>query len=316
VRAPFLAFVILALAAPAGAKGEFPEAPDVAERRMAFDAFDVVASEPTPSGVAGARKLRLRFRDDGAELEVKWKEASERSGEGWNNVPRKELAAYAIQKWFLPEADYVVPTVAIRCIPIDVYAAIDAESRPTFADTSCVFGALSLWLHGVRGVDEVINDERLARDPVYARQLGNVNLLAYLIQHRDGRESNFLISEDPDDARVFSVDNGIAFGGVFYNFLSPNLSKLRVPVPRASLDRLRKTKAEQVLALGVLAQFELADDGTWVPTQPGPNLDDEHGTRLSGRTLQLGLTEDEIEAVVDRLKDLLEDADEGSVAIR
>ena len=316
MRAAFTALALLALSAPAGAKGEFPVPPGVAERRMAFDAFDVVASEPTASGVAGARKLRLRFRDDGAEVQVKWKAASERSGEGWNNVPRKELAAYAIQKWFLPEADYVVPTVAIRCIPIEVYAAIDAESRPTFPDTACVLGALSLWLHGVRGVDEVIDEARLDRDPVYARQLGNVNLLAYLIQHRDGRKSNFLISEDPDDARVFSVDNGIAFGGVFYNFLSPNLSKLRVPVPRASIERLRKTKAEQVLALGVLAQLELADDGTWVPTAPGPNLDDDEGTRLSGRTLQLGLTEDEIEAVVDRLEDLLEDAEQGTITVR
>lgn len=280
---------------------------------MAMDPFEVVSSEPTPSGVAGARKLVLRFPADGLRLEVKWKAAPSRSGEGWNNVPRKELAAYVVQRWFLLEPEYVVPTVATRCIPLDVYADIDATARPTFPDTACEFGALSLWLKGVRGVARVIDEDRFERDPAYARHLGNLNLLAYLIEHRDGRKSNFLISTDERDPRVFSVDNGIAFGGVFFNFLTPNLSKLRVPVPRASIERLRSTSRAQVRDLGVLAQFELEEGGTYVPVPRGPNLDPGRGTRRSGRLLQLGLTEDEIEDVEERLEELLSDDE---VAIR
>jgi len=63
----------------------------------------------------GAKKLRLRF-DDGVEINVKWKRAPAEA-EGWNNSPRREIAACEVQKLFLEPDDYVVPVSVPRCIP-------------------------------------------------------------------------------------------------------------------------------------------------------------------------------------------------------
>ena len=68
----------------------------------------------------------------------------------------------------------------------------------------------------------------------------NLNLLAYLIAHRDARSSNFLMPTDPSNPRVFSIDNGIAFGGVLYNFFTWHFDEIRTGgLPRQSIDRLR-----------------------------------------------------------------------------
>lgn len=291
--------------------------PPVAERRLAQEPFAIVSSEPTPSGVAGARRLVLRLSGDGMELKVKWKAAPGPAGEGWNNVPRKEIAAYAVQQWLLEPSQYVVPPVVARCIPLSAYSLIDDEAEATFPGSACVFGALSLWLYEVRGVDRVIDHQRYQRDPVYAYHIGNVNLLGYLIEHHDGRKSNFLISTDENDPRIFSVDNGIAFGGWMFNYFAANLSKLRVPaLPRSSVERLRKVSRERVHALGVLAQYRLDESGVFVPAAVGENLNPDRGTRLREGVLQLGLTADEIENVAERIDELFLDLERGRVEAR
>jgi len=48
---------------------------------------------------------------------------------------------------------------------------------------------------------------------------------------------------------------------------------------------------------------------------PGENLDPDDGVRIEGNTIQLGLSEDELEDVWERIKDLIEDVDEGDIAV-
>src|SRR5688500_11840023 len=52
-----------------------------------------------------ARGKKLRFR-------AKWKPSAE-MGEGFNNQPRKELAAHELQKLFLEPHEYVVPPTTV-----------------------------------------------------------------------------------------------------------------------------------------------------------------------------------------------------------
>ena len=49
-------------------------------------------------GVMGVKKLRVRLGSEGEEYFVKWKRAPSGDADGWNNTPRKEIAAYEIQK--------------------------------------------------------------------------------------------------------------------------------------------------------------------------------------------------------------------------
>jgi hypothetical protein len=39
-----------------------------------------------------------------------------------------------------------------------------------------------------------------------------MNILSYLIEHKDSNVGNFLISKDATNPRVFAVDNSYAFG--------------------------------------------------------------------------------------------------------
>ena len=85
--------------------------------------------------------------------------------------------------------------------------------------------------------DSIFEPERFESDPQYAANLGRFNLLTYLVEHQDGRAGNFLVSEEPEDRRVFAVDNGIAFDAPVKNCVRPQLE--RDPHPRPSPPRDR-----------------------------------------------------------------------------
>ena len=91
---------------------------------------------------------------------------------------------------------------------------------------------------------------------------------------------------------------------------------IRVPALRKeSIDRLRKLSEEDLQQLlGVVAQLELNENDVYLNVPAGMNLDDDRGVRIEGRILQLGLTEDEIDDVWDRIQDLIEDVDKGDVS--
>ena len=291
---------------------QWPAHPIDLELLLAYHDFEIVGVQGGVGGVMGVKRVDLRF-PDGQEISVKWKAAPAGDADGWNNTPRKEIAAYAIQKWFLDPVDFVVPTTVVRCIPLDRYGAISSgKTRPNIAGTSCVTGAFSAWLSDVTVPEKLHNAERFASDPIYARHLADFNLLAYLIGHEDGRGGNILVATDDDYRRVFSVDNGVAFGAWMKNPFVPNWNKIRVAALREqSIDRLRQINQSELEALGVLSEHRAGKDGVLRPVPFSANADPGHGSRVAEGWLQLGLTEDEIEDVKERLERLIEAVDSG-----
>jgi hypothetical protein len=275
-------------------------------RRLRDDDFTIVTAKGAGAGVMGAKKFTIRFAD-GTTVDAKWK-ITGASGDGWNNSPRREIGAYVVQQLFLDPDNYLVPPAVARCIPLDLYRPVDPDPKPNLelANTRCAFGMLSGWLNNVREPEVLYDRDRFSKDRSYAFHFANLNLLHYLIDHRDARLSNFLVADNPNDARTFSIDNGIAFGNLVYDFLVPNYNTIRVAaVPTQSVDRLRQVTAEQLDQLGVLGQLELDGNGVLRNVRPGPNLDAGRGERLTATGVQFGLTKDEIAGVSERLQALL-----------
>jgi hypothetical protein len=263
----------------------------------------------------GAKKVTLEFQTAPREIEAKWKVAS--SGvDGWNNSARREIGAYEVQKLFLAPDDHVVPPVAARCIPLDVYRSVEENGEPNVEGARCVLGTLSAWLDNVKVPDKAFDAERFSRDARYARGFANANLLAYLIAHRDARLGNFLISTDPGNPQMFAVDNGIAFGGVLYNFFVWHFDEIRTRgLPKESIERLRRVTRRDLDRLGVLGQLEADASGVLRNVEPGANLAPAEGARAAPGRIQFGLTTSEIDAVDQRLRDLLARIDAGKLAV-
>ncbi len=303
--------------APRGGKAypNWPMPPSELERRLPTEHFDVNSNEGAGGGTTGARKLKITFPSDGVAINVKWKRIPG-DLDGINNAPRKEVAAYAIQPLFLDPEDYVVPTSVARCVPVEVVREYRSSATPTVEGTECVLGLVSVWMKDVTVPDVLYDESRFVTDPHYAYYMANMNLLTYLIGHRDGRSGNFLVSKNDKRRQVFAVDNGISFGPWVYNYFVPNWNSIRVVALRKdSIERLRKLKREDLDYLGVLLHMEVDGDGILKPVKPKRNLDPDDGARRRGTTIQLGLTEDEIENVYERIEHLLEDVDEGKITV-
>src|SRR5215813_1861294 len=119
----------------------WPVQPARAESLFAIAPLEFISLAPTSHGVAGALKATVAFPEHGAQLDVKWKVAPREKLDSWNNSPRKELANYVVQRWFLDAEDYVVPTVGLRAVPLAAYRRHAPDARPTVEGTDCVFGA-------------------------------------------------------------------------------------------------------------------------------------------------------------------------------
>ena len=236
--------------------------------------------------------------------------------DGWNNAPRKELAAYALQGWFLDPPDYVVPTTAVRCLPVEALRSQGVAAKPSLAGTNCVLGVFSVWLDQVTVPESVYEAPRFASDARYAANVGRFNLLTYLVEHRDGRGGNILVSKAPEDRRVFAVDNGIAFGALVHNWFVPNWDVIRVPaIPHLEIDRLRRVGRSEIDRLGVLLELRAGPDGMLEAVTPGPNRDPDRGARVAPGWLQLGLTRSELDDLEARLKALLSRVDRGELPL-
>jgi hypothetical protein len=252
----------------------------------------------------------LSFGDSTA-FEVKWAFAP-RGGEAFNNQPRYEAAAYELQKLYLDERDYVVPPTILRMISPEVFTESGLKGEPTFDGSSASLVALQYWSMNVTAED-VFDTKRADRDTVYARHLGDLNILTYLIRHRDANKGNVLLSVDSTNPRLFAVDNGVAFSSPPSD-RGTDWQDMRVKrVSAATVGRLRAiTDAALADALGVVAQFERSGDA-YVATARGPSLDAGRGIRRKGSTLQLGLTSSEIDGVRYRLRELLKEIDKGKI---
>lgn len=275
--------------------------------RLRSEPVEVVKDTEAGGGVTGARRLTLRF-EDREELDVKWKPVPPRSMDGWNNSPRKEIAAYEIQRWLLDPPDHVVPTSVVRCLPLESFEA----AKPSFEGSTCVLGVIGVWVHDVHIPTQIYDPKLFARDPVYARHMADMNLVTYLIAHKDGRSGNFLLGNDPANRRVFSIDNGISFGAPVHNYFVRNWDKLRVPALRKeTVERLRAVPPQAFEGLALVAELKLDADGVWRHAPKTTRRDPGEGAFVEDGQLQLGLTREEIGELMERREDLLEDVDEG-----
>lgn len=281
------------------------------EHRLRYEPFEIFKIRGSRFEGDVTKRVIIRCPDD-IYMQVKWKRAA--SG-GWaqNNEPRYELAAYELQKLFLEPEEYVVPPTVARCWPIEQYQRLEEQVEPTFKHTSSVLFVLQYWLEQVRA-DKIYDKKRFQGDPVYARHLANMNILSYLVEHKDSNIGNFLVSTDPENPRVFAVDNSLAFSSLESN-RGVEWKRMRVKrLPKATVERLRKIgKQDLHKTLGVVAQFEI-ENGQLRPVAAAENLNERKGVRRSDQTVQFGLTASEIQRVYDRLQRLLKRVDSGKIA--
>ena len=277
---------------------------------------EILHHETTTSGVTRPTVVYLGFtggRGERLVFRAKWKLAPP-GGKGFNNMPHKELAAYEAQKLFLDEPEYVVPPTVMHCMPLEKHARSLGEVDPTFPGTGCAFGIFAYWLENATP-EGALDLDRSRTDPLYRDALARLNLLTYLIGHRDPKDSNFLISKDPARPRVFSIDNGLAFSG-YKNLLSfyyGDWSKIRVPMlRRVDVERLRGVTPADIEGLGVVAEFAVAD-GIFVAVDPGEPSDFDEPVRVADDSVQFGLTRNDVEALAARLRQLLEQVDAGEI---
>jgi len=288
--------------------------------------FEVVSNERTAQGTTGARSLKLTFPEAPGErktVRFKWKEmprkmtSDGKALEAHNDSPRRQIAAYQIQKLFLDPEDYVVPTSLAFCIPLALHGKGNPRrSEPTIPGSNCVLGLIQVWLLDVESDDSLYEEARFVSDPSYAYYLANFNLFTYLVDFADPTASNFMVSKEPDRRQVFAFDNDIAFEEFFR---LPFIARWNViftsALRRDSIERLRRLRREDLDQLGVAAQLQKDKGGLYRSVPPGDNLSPNEGVRISGSTIQLGLTKFEIEAVWKRIQKLLARVDNGEIPV-
>jgi hypothetical protein len=292
-----------------------PEPVDVLERQLATEPFRIVAAEISRPKAKGDITLKAEVSFSGQPAyRVKLRRA-EPGAEDFNNRPRYDLAAYELQKLFLEPAEFVVPPTQLRTLPVAELLPYAKEARPTFRRSDDVLVVLQYWLHEVKVVADVYDPARFASDAGYARNVGQLNVLTFLIEHGDANIGNFLLSRAESSPRVFSVDNGVAFAHNESD-RSDVWKYVRVPsLPADTVARLRAvTLGDLQRSLGVLAQWRLID-GRWVPEQSGENLSPQRGVRQKDGLVQLGLTKSEIAQLDRRRTSLLEMVDEGRIGV-
>ncbi len=171
----------------------------------------ITHAEISRPNAKGDITLRAEVSFGGAPpLRVKLRKA-EPGANSFNNVPRYDIAAYELQKLFLDPAEYVVPPTALRMVPLADFAKYSPGVARTFPAADQVLAVVQYWLSDITVIADVYSPERFAADPVYARHIGQLNVLTYLIRHRDSNMGNFLIGKAEVGARVFSIDHGVAF---------------------------------------------------------------------------------------------------------
>lgn len=328
-RAPTLA-LLLAFAAPALAPGLFAPAQAAAQaaeqeerrdtnvlfpvdyimERLNAPELPVLEIDRTrPLEQDRSRRVLLAGSDGEPDMEAHLKPVAS-PGDGFNNEPRYELAAYRLQRMFLHEEDYVVPPMVLRAMDIEEYRELAPARSPTIRGTRSVLFLLAYWLQNL-AVDTVdpFHPSLFEMDSTYAYHFANVNVLTHLIDHRDGNHGNVIVSLDGQNRRVFAVDNDVAFRSQTSD-QGDRWRHLQVDrVPARTVERLRAlTREDLERELGVVAEFVIVDD-LLAPVEPGPNLRPGRGLRVEDDRVQFGLTEREIRDVWNRIERLIRDVD-------
>ena len=285
------------------------------EQLLAAEPLVITHAEISRPNAKGDITLRADVSFGGAPpLRVKLRKA-EPGANSFNNVPRYDIAAYELQKLFLDPAEYVVPPTALRMVPLADFAKYSPGVARTFLTADQVLAVVQYWLSDITVVADVYSPERFAADPVYARHIGQLNVLTYLIRHRDSNLGNFLLGKAEVGPRVFSIDHGVAFASEESD-RGDAWKDMRVNrLPADTVERLRQITPELLTdQLGVLAQWKL-EGRSYVPVASGTNFSKNSGVRRKGNDLQMGLTNSEIKAVHRLLTKLLESIDNGKISV-
>ena len=291
----------------------WPMPPEQAEKQATALGFagEVKVSnvQRTAEGASGPAEQLVEFPEMQTVAKFKWKPVPKRL-DAINNSPRREVAAYELQKLFLDPEDYVVPTTFLMCNP-------NSPHRPLWEGANCPLGVVSVWLVNVRYPALLYDVSRFVKEPNYAYFMANLNLFTYLIDHADGNPNNFLASNDEQKRQLFSIDNGVALGHIANPLATNYFASIEVPALRKdSIDRLRALQREDLDFLGVVAELRLDERGVLVPVvPPSPNLDPSDGAVASGDTLQFGLEEREIDDVWSRIQRVIADVDAGKIGV-
>jgi hypothetical protein len=306
---------LIACASPAMAQDANITAPvPEIERMLDNDPFIVTAAATSRPKAKGDITLKAQISFAGREpLTVKLRKA-EPGADVFNNVPRYDLAAYELQKVYLDPPEFVVPPTALRMVPLDEFRKFQADVQPTFPGADEAVAVVQYWLHDIEVIADVLDPATFETDAVYARHIGQLNILTYLIRHRDSNAGNFLIGKQSPGARVFSIDHGVAFASIDGDrgMLWQDLRVKKLPAD--AIARLRKVTHEDLDArLGVLVQWKL-EQGRYVQVPNGANTAAYRGVRRSGEMLQMGLTKPEIADVYRQMQRLLAKVDSGAIS--
>jgi hypothetical protein len=316
LKSLFPATLLLALVATAAAQDVNITQPVAdLEKLLAAEPMVITQAELSRPTAKGDFTLRADISFGGAPpLRVKLRKAAP-GADSFNNVPRYEFAAYELQKLFLDPAEYVVPPTLLRMVPLADFAKYMPDVDRTFSAADQVLAVVQYWLNDINVVVDVYIPARFAADPVYARHIGQLNVLTNLIKHRDNNLGNFLLGKAEVGARVFSVDHGIAFASDASE-RGEDWKEMRVKqLPADTVERLRQITPQMLTdRLGVLAQWQL-EGRSYVPVANGSNLSEKRGVRREGNQLQMGLTKLEIHEVHRRLTKLLERVDSGELTL-
>jgi hypothetical protein len=283
------------------------------EKMLAEDAFTIVSAEISRPKAKGDITLKADVSFGGQPpIRVKLRKA-EPGADSYNNVPRYDMAAYELQKLFLDPSEYVVPPPALRFVPLAEFRKYSPDVERTFPVAEQVLAVMQYWLQDIKVVADVYDPAMFDSDPVYARHIGQLNILTDIIDHADSNLGNFLISKTTPGARVFSIDHGVAFAAEESD-RGKLWIKLRVNrLPADTVERLCKITPQMLQdSLGVIAQWQLKG-GNFVPSPRGENLAPNQGVRREGDILQMGLRKSEITKVAHGLGSLLKQVDSGEV---
>jgi len=283
----------------------------------------ILEATGTPGGAQDVRVLTLALGSGQSYTVFRAKWRSLGSGDIINE-PRKELAAYAVQKLVLEPADYVVPPTAGHCFDIEEYRAlVDARAAPTFAGCDCVFGFLSYWLGDVMDLKTAREQGILSTsegplggaglfdaglfhsDPFYRRSVANLNVVTFLIHHADSHAGQFLLTEPP--IHVYSVDNSIAFESIKNPLLlvRDDWSRLEVPaIPRDVAEGLTQLEPDALRALHTIERYELGSGVLERRPATPDDLEAHDGVEWTRGVLRIGLTRREVDGVDARIAEL------------
>ena len=314
-RFPFLLAVAAmiarsAAAQPSGPDGNLPLPAPELQRRMQNEPFEIVAVGKTHGGIMTTEKVTMAF-PDGTKVKAKWKEAPS-DGEGWNNSPRRELAAYTVQQLFLDPDDYIVPPVAVRCIPFDDYRPISKTATPDPAAHE-VRPRHALGVAGERaGAGQGLGPEALRAGPAL-----RLSLRQPQHPHRPDQASRRQAKQFPDLHRRAQPADLLGrqrhqLRRHVYNFFTWHFDQIRVGgLPKQSIERLQQVKPEQLERLAVLLELQPDAEGILRPAPATPGTNRDEGVRMVGNGIQFGLTTEEIAAINQRMQALLADVRDG-----